>query len=158
MENFRYQELMSESRRDPYFRSHPISSDRIAALELDLEAARETLAREQETARTAAEQRSYAETRLRQQEQQVAARTQDNERLRTDLDAARSAVSQAARAEETQRQAMAAATTELATERQARTDLLAQVDSITRLLVGHLLFQLRDGAVEVAAGGALGLE
>ncbi len=32
MENFRYQELMSESRRDPYFRSHPISSDRIAAL------------------------------------------------------------------------------------------------------------------------------
>lgn len=32
MENFRYQELMSESRRDPYFRTHPISSDRIAAL------------------------------------------------------------------------------------------------------------------------------
>jgi predicted Zn-dependent protease len=32
MEHFRYQELMSESRRDPYFRSHPISSDRIAAL------------------------------------------------------------------------------------------------------------------------------
>jgi predicted Zn-dependent protease len=32
MENFRYQELMSETRRDPYFRSHPISSDRIAAL------------------------------------------------------------------------------------------------------------------------------
>jgi predicted Zn-dependent protease len=32
MENFRYEELMSESRRDPYFRSHPISSDRISAL------------------------------------------------------------------------------------------------------------------------------
>ena len=32
MEHFRYEELMSESRRDPYFRSHPISSDRIAAL------------------------------------------------------------------------------------------------------------------------------
>jgi predicted Zn-dependent protease len=32
MENFRYQELMSEGRRDPYFRSHPISSDRIGAL------------------------------------------------------------------------------------------------------------------------------
>lgn len=32
MERFRYQELMSESRRDPYFRVHPISSDRIAAL------------------------------------------------------------------------------------------------------------------------------
>ena len=32
MEHFRYEELMSESRRDPYFRSHPISSDRIGAL------------------------------------------------------------------------------------------------------------------------------
>ena len=32
MEHFRYEELMSESRRDPYFRSHPISSDRISAL------------------------------------------------------------------------------------------------------------------------------
>ncbi len=32
MEHFRYEELMSESRRDPYFRSHPISSNRIAAL------------------------------------------------------------------------------------------------------------------------------
>jgi len=32
MEHFRYQELMSERRRDPYFRSHPISSDRIGAL------------------------------------------------------------------------------------------------------------------------------
>jgi predicted Zn-dependent protease len=32
MENFRYEELMSESRRDPYFRSHPTSTDRIAAL------------------------------------------------------------------------------------------------------------------------------
>lgn len=31
MENFRYQELMTESRRDPYFRSHPIWSDRIGA-------------------------------------------------------------------------------------------------------------------------------
>lgn len=31
MENFRYQELMTESRRDPYFRSHPIWSDRISA-------------------------------------------------------------------------------------------------------------------------------
>jgi len=33
MEHFRYEELMSESRRDPYFRSHPISSDRISALQ-----------------------------------------------------------------------------------------------------------------------------
>lgn len=32
MENFRYQELMSESRRDPYFRAHPVSSDRVAAI------------------------------------------------------------------------------------------------------------------------------
>ncbi len=32
MEHFRYEELMSESRRDPYFRSHPVSTDRIAAL------------------------------------------------------------------------------------------------------------------------------
>lgn len=32
MENFRYQELMTESRRDPYFRSHPIWSDRIGAV------------------------------------------------------------------------------------------------------------------------------
>jgi predicted Zn-dependent protease len=32
MEKFRYEEMMSESRRDPYFRSHPISSDRIGAL------------------------------------------------------------------------------------------------------------------------------
>ncbi|MDP3494788.1 MAG: M48 family metalloprotease [Hyphomonadaceae bacterium] len=32
MEHFRYEELMSENRRDPYFRSHPISSDRISAL------------------------------------------------------------------------------------------------------------------------------
>jgi predicted Zn-dependent protease len=31
MENFRYQELMTEARRDPYFRSHPIWSDRIGA-------------------------------------------------------------------------------------------------------------------------------
>ena len=33
MEHFRYEELMSESRRDPYFRSHPISSDRISAIQ-----------------------------------------------------------------------------------------------------------------------------
>ena len=32
MEKFRYQELMSESRRDPYFRAHPISSDRVSAI------------------------------------------------------------------------------------------------------------------------------
>ena len=32
MENFRYQELMTETRRDPYFRSHPIWSDRIGAV------------------------------------------------------------------------------------------------------------------------------
>jgi predicted Zn-dependent protease len=32
MEKFRFEELMSESRRDPYFRSHPVSSDRIAAI------------------------------------------------------------------------------------------------------------------------------
>jgi predicted Zn-dependent protease len=32
MENMRYQELMSESRRDPYFRAHPLSSDRVATL------------------------------------------------------------------------------------------------------------------------------
>jgi predicted Zn-dependent protease len=32
MEKFRYQELMSESRRDPYFRVHPISSDRISSV------------------------------------------------------------------------------------------------------------------------------
>lgn len=31
-DKFRYQELMSEGRRDPYFRSHPISSDRVANL------------------------------------------------------------------------------------------------------------------------------
>jgi predicted Zn-dependent protease len=31
-EKFRYQEVMSEARRFPYFRSHPLSSDRIAAL------------------------------------------------------------------------------------------------------------------------------
>ncbi len=32
MEKFRYMELMSEGRRDPYFRMHPISTDRIGAL------------------------------------------------------------------------------------------------------------------------------
>jgi len=31
-DKFRYQELMSEGRQDPYFRSHPLSSDRVAAL------------------------------------------------------------------------------------------------------------------------------
>ncbi|MBR9825510.1 MAG: M48 family metallopeptidase [Alphaproteobacteria bacterium] len=31
-ERFRYQEVMSQARRFPYFRSHPLSSDRIAAL------------------------------------------------------------------------------------------------------------------------------
>lgn len=31
-EKFRYQELMSDSRRSAYFRTHPLSSDRIAAL------------------------------------------------------------------------------------------------------------------------------
>jgi predicted Zn-dependent protease len=30
MEKFRYQELMSETRRDPYFRVHPLSSDRVS--------------------------------------------------------------------------------------------------------------------------------
>jgi predicted Zn-dependent protease len=32
MEKFRYQELMSESRRDPYFRAHPTSSDRVSTI------------------------------------------------------------------------------------------------------------------------------
>lgn len=31
-ENFRYMEVMSEARREPYFRSHPLSGDRIANL------------------------------------------------------------------------------------------------------------------------------
>lgn len=31
-DKFRYQELMSDSRRDPYFRVHPISSDRVSKL------------------------------------------------------------------------------------------------------------------------------
>ena len=31
-DNFRYQEVFAEARRYPYFRSHPLSSDRIAAL------------------------------------------------------------------------------------------------------------------------------
>ena len=31
-ENYRYQEVMSESRRYPYFRTHPLSSDRIQSL------------------------------------------------------------------------------------------------------------------------------
>ena len=33
-ERFRYQEIISDARRYPYFRSHPLSSDRIAALQL----------------------------------------------------------------------------------------------------------------------------
>lgn len=32
-ENFRYMEVMSDARREPYFRSHPLSSDRISALQ-----------------------------------------------------------------------------------------------------------------------------
>lgn len=32
-EKFRYMEIMSEARREPYFRSHPLSTDRISALE-----------------------------------------------------------------------------------------------------------------------------
>jgi predicted Zn-dependent protease len=32
LEKFRYEELMSSAKRDPYFRSHPISSDRISAI------------------------------------------------------------------------------------------------------------------------------
>lgn len=32
MEKFRYQELMSETRRDPYFRVHPTSSDRVTTI------------------------------------------------------------------------------------------------------------------------------
>ena len=36
-ERFRYQEVMSQARRFPYFRSHPLSSDRIAALRVSVE-------------------------------------------------------------------------------------------------------------------------
>lgn len=36
-ERFRYQEVMSSARRFPYFRSHPLSSDRIAALRENVE-------------------------------------------------------------------------------------------------------------------------
>ncbi|HVY88219.1 MAG TPA: M48 family metalloprotease, partial [Hyphomonadaceae bacterium] len=32
MNHFRYEELMSEARRDPYFRTHPITSERIRAM------------------------------------------------------------------------------------------------------------------------------
>ncbi|MDZ4759738.1 MAG: M48 family metalloprotease, partial [Alphaproteobacteria bacterium] len=32
MERFRYMELMSESRREPYFRSHPVSTDRVGVM------------------------------------------------------------------------------------------------------------------------------
>jgi len=47
MEGFRYQELMTETRRDPYFRSHPIWSDRIGAVtkkaqEISLKARKQT--------------------------------------------------------------------------------------------------------------------
>jgi predicted Zn-dependent protease len=38
-ENFRYQEVLSEPRRNPYFRTHPLSSDRIGALRQRVEAA-----------------------------------------------------------------------------------------------------------------------
>ena len=117
------------------------AGDRIASLELDLEAAQETVAREQETARTAAEQRSYAEARLQQQEQQFAERAQENDRLRADLDAAHQAAqlaaSQAAHSDATQREDIAATATALAAERQARAELLAQVESLTRLLDGE---------------------
>ncbi len=110
------------------------AGDRIAGLELELEAARDACASAQESALTAAEQRAYAETRLRQQEQQLAGRAQERDRLRTDLDAAQAALSQAAQTDEIQRQAMAATAAELATERQARAEFLAQVDALTRLL------------------------
>jgi predicted Zn-dependent protease len=36
-DNFRYQEVFSDSRRDAYFRSHPLSSDRIEALRAKVE-------------------------------------------------------------------------------------------------------------------------
>ncbi len=36
-DRFRYQEVMSQARRYPYFRSHPLSSDRIAALRTGVE-------------------------------------------------------------------------------------------------------------------------
>lgn len=47
MESFRYQELMTENRRDAYFRSHPIWSDRIGAVtkkaqEISLKARKQT--------------------------------------------------------------------------------------------------------------------
>ncbi|MGE3302819.1 MAG: M48 family metalloprotease [Hyphomonadaceae bacterium] len=38
-ENFRYEEVMSDARRSPYFRTHPLSSDRIQALRVRVEAA-----------------------------------------------------------------------------------------------------------------------
>jgi predicted Zn-dependent protease len=37
-ENFRYMEVMSEARREPWFRSHPLSTDRIEALRRRAEA------------------------------------------------------------------------------------------------------------------------
>jgi predicted Zn-dependent protease len=37
-DNFRYQEVFADSRRDAYFRSHPLSSDRIEALRAKVEA------------------------------------------------------------------------------------------------------------------------
>ena len=36
-DNFRYQEVFQEARRYPYFRSHPLSSDRIEALRVRAE-------------------------------------------------------------------------------------------------------------------------
>lgn len=111
-----------------------VSGDRIAALERELEAAHETVTREQAAACTAAEQRSYAEACLRQQEPQLAERAREQDRLRIELDAAERALSQAAEAEAAQRAAVASAAAELATERQARAELLAQVDSLTHLL------------------------
>lgn len=38
-ENFRYMEVMSDKGRNPYFRTHPLSSDRIEALRVRVEAA-----------------------------------------------------------------------------------------------------------------------
>ena len=37
-DNFRYQEVFSEAKRYPFFRSHPLSSDRIEALRVRVEA------------------------------------------------------------------------------------------------------------------------
>ncbi len=45
-ENFRYQEVMSDARRSPYFRTHPLSSDRIEALRQRAEKASNTRAKD----------------------------------------------------------------------------------------------------------------